>query len=318
MLEGISIDYIETTLGMKTSYQQWPHESELPYYLRDRYEFSQATIGNIKTIFVYPKMNLDQMGSVKKQISRIQKIEPLPVVFVLKSIDRNRRTYMISAKIPFIVPNNQIYLPFMGIVLQDRFKTEKIPMIRLQPSTQVLFFHFLYQKQNLIYLNDVAHMLGYSAMTISRAASQLEQTGLFGTQKDGLRKILISRYNGQQLFRKMLPYLISPVHKTIFIEKKNNLSKLYSAGISALSGKSMLNPPAVKCYATRKEQNWEKTNILMDADIQVQVELWKYDPGILGKNGIVDTLSLAMALKDNQDERVKEALDKTLNQIWEN
>jgi hypothetical protein len=142
MLEGISIDYIETTLGMKTSYQQWPHESELPYYLRDRYEFSQATIGNIKTIFVYPKMNLDQMGSVKKQISRIQKIEPLPVVFVLKSIDRNRRTYMISAKIPFIVPNNQIYLPFMGIVLQDRFKTEKIPMIRLQPSTQVLFFPF--------------------------------------------------------------------------------------------------------------------------------------------------------------------------------
>jgi hypothetical protein len=67
-----------------------------------------------------------------------------------------------------------------------------------------------------------------------------------------------------------------------------------------------------------KNRTGKKTNILMDADIQVQVELWKYDPGILGKNGIVDTLSLAMALKDNQDERVKEALDKTLNQIWEN
>ncbi|MFV0363377.1 MAG: hypothetical protein ACK5LL_09875 [Suipraeoptans sp.] len=58
----------------------------------------------------------------------------------MKEINRTRRAYMISAKIPFVILDKQIYLPFMGIVLQDKFQMKNHFTERLQPSTQVLFF----------------------------------------------------------------------------------------------------------------------------------------------------------------------------------
>ena len=44
----------------------------------------------------------------------------------------------------------------------------------------------------------------------------------------------------------------------------------------------------------------------------------QYDPKILGKNGIVDPLSLAIALQDSADERVEQAIDEMLMKAWGN
>ena len=138
------MDYIENTLGIKVHYQPWSHTDELPYYLLDRYDFQLATLDSVKALFLYPKTELDQLASVKKQIVKIQKFEPFPVVMILKNISRSRLQYMISAHIPFIVPEKQIYLPFMGIALQNRFGAESIGTEQLQPAAQVLFFYYLY------------------------------------------------------------------------------------------------------------------------------------------------------------------------------
>ena len=54
----------------------------------------------------------------------------------------------------------------------------------------------------------------------------------------------------------------------------------------------------------------------MDATVKAEVELWKYDPQILGNNGAVDTLSLAMSLVSRTDERVEEALDDMMEEMW--
>ena len=48
------MDYIENTLGLKVHYQPWNHTNELPYYLLDRYDFQQATLDSVKTLFLYP------------------------------------------------------------------------------------------------------------------------------------------------------------------------------------------------------------------------------------------------------------------------
>lgn len=311
------MDYIEAILGFKVQYEMWPRETELPFYILDKYEFRLATIGTIKTIFLYPKTELDQMASVKKQIAQIQKLETLPVAIVLKSISRNRREYMISAKIPFVVPDKQLYLPFMGIVLQEQFDAEMIHVEQLQPSAQVLFFYYLYQKKKHLYTNEAINALGFSGMTITRAVRQLEQTDLFITQKEGVQKILISKYDGHELFKRMYPYLISPVRKTIYVKTKTDLPATCTAGLSALSQKSMLNPPTVACYAVNgKNSKLVGTEILMDASTQMEIELWKYAPDILSKNGTVDTLSLIMSLKDNTDERIEDAIEEQLHYIW--
>ena len=135
-------------------------------------------------------------------------------------------------------------------------------------------------------------------MTVTRAVRQLEQTELFEVRKDGVQKILRGKYSGKELFEKVQPYLISPVRKVLYVYKEEYKNNLIAAGLSALSEKSMLNPPDVESYAVYgRGIQLKGTEKLMDAATQAEIELWKYDPQILGNNGIVDTLSLVMSLR---------------------
>ena len=42
----------------------------------------------------------------------------------------------------------------------------------------------------------------------------------------------------------------------------------------------------------------------------------RYDPRKLSKEKIVDGLSLALSLKEDADERVEEAVEEMLNNLW--
>ena len=44
------------------------------------------------------------------------------------------------------------------------------------------------------------------------------------------------------------------------------------------------------------------------------VELWKYDPQLFVKNGMVDPVSLAMSLCDMEDERVEGELERYMEE----
>ena len=80
----------------------------------------------------------------------------------------------------------------------------------------------------------------------------------------------------------------------------------------------MLNPPNIKCFATEKISQWKDvmTNSLQDSQMQVIIEMWRYNPRKLSHEKTVDELSLALTLKDNRDERVLEAVEKMLNELW--
>ena len=80
----------------------------------------------------------------------------------------------------------------------------------------------------------------------------------------------------------------------------------------------MLNPPAVGCYASGSVSSWEKnaTGKLQNSDDQCAVELWRYNPNKLASGEIVDRLSLALALRDDEDERIEEAVEEMLDGVW--
>lgn len=310
---GDILDYIEKMLHIKVQAKTWNHEQELPYFILDRYEIKYVQLDQVQTLFLYPKLVLDQIGTLKKQILRIQQIEKLPIVIVLENITQSRREYLITARIPFIVENKQIYLPFMGIVLKEKFDRDMNPIEHLQPSTQILFFYFINLKKKSVYISEVTNELPYSAMSISRAVTELVQTGLFEVEKEGIRNVLISKYSNYQLFHKIQSYLISPIRKIIYIKKNTDCSNLCLAGLLALAKRSMLNPDNVVTYAVNKiNKNWDICDQLIDAQTQVKVELWKYDPQLLSESGLVDSYSLAVSLKDAADERIEEAVEEML------
>ena len=80
----------------------------------------------------------------------------------------------------------------------------------------------------------------------------------------------------------------------------------------------MLNTPNVQCFASDTISEWQKSaaNTLKDSKTQVAVELWRYDPKKLADGKTVDVLSLALSLEDDQDERVEEAIEEMLKNLW--
>lgn len=310
------MDYIEDVLKVAVSCQSWKYKNKLPLFMIDKYDIKKVKIGNIDTIFLFVKSSLDSIPVLKKHISKIQKLECLPVVFVLKSNIRTFIEYLIQEGISFIVPYKQIYLPFMGMMLKDNYNfTDNDKFL---PSTQVVLFYYFYKQEKKLYIKEIIKYTGFSGMTITRAIRQLEQTGYFFLEKAGTQKILCSKYSPKELYEQLSSYLISPVRKikyvsSIEIDKKS----LCLSGLSALSSMTMINPDLVECFAVKDNlSKWKGSDILLNPLNQVKIEIWKYSPFILAKDNIVDPLSLIMTLKNENDEHIQEAVESLLKKVW--
>ena len=118
------MDYLNKVLGINVVYENSIFK-QLPNFIRTRYRLQMARLDEKKVIFLYPETELEQIGTLIKHIVHIQNVENLPVVLVLKEITWRQKEYLIRERIPFVVENKQIYLPFMALYLQERCSAEK-------------------------------------------------------------------------------------------------------------------------------------------------------------------------------------------------
>lgn len=311
------MDYIAQTLDLKVTYIPWDGANNMPYLITDRYEIQKVAIGTATAWMLKLKVEFPSVNTIQKHIARIQRAEQYPAFLVLDSISKYRRDALIKAHIPFVVPGKQLYLPFLGVALNERCDSEAENTEKLLPSAQAIFFYYLYSKQDRIYINDAVKDLQYSAMSVSRAAKQLVQTGLFEERKEGVQKLIIARYDRKEMFERMRPLMIDPVKRRIYIALEEIPAQCCLAGYSAMAHYTMLNAPALTCYAADVGAKLKGAAGLTDADHQAEVEIWKYDPIVLCKGNCVDPLSLIVSLQENPDERTEEAIEELLEKFWE-
>ena len=311
------MDYLNKVLGVKVIYED-ANFKHLPNFIATRYRLQMVSMNDQRMIFLYPKTELEQIEVLKKHIARIQNNENLPVVLVLKELSFRRKEYLIREKIPFIVDGKQIYLPFMAVCLQERCSAEKKPREEILPSAQMLLLHFIYGGAQELSTSQAAKDLELTPTSISRASRQLEEMGLLHIRKAGVQRIMQSEDPPKALFQKAEEKLLNPIKRTVYIPKEFVGTDLLESGYSALAEYSMLNAPNVRCYAAERISQWKDvmTNSLHDSQVQVAVEMWRYDPRKLSTRNIVDELSLALALREDADERVEEAVEEMLNELW--
>ena len=303
--------YIGKTLGITVQFHHWKGELELPFYITERYDMRLAELDDVRCVFLWPKEKLSQIGSLKKQIHRIQMEEPLPVVFVFERMDSYHRDAFIHAHLPFIVSESQLYLPFMGIYLQEKYMQNIKASDKLQPFTQLLLFYWYDQQENCLYMNDITKVLGCSAMTVTRAFRQLEETGFFETGKTGVQKYLKGKGERNTILEQLNDVASTPVAETIYInrdklEEGTEISEYFFSGKSALVRMGMEAEEKVPCYAVNKKTfHLSGSKELLNAETQAEVQLWKYDPSILARNGLVDPISLALSFQKPLDTFLK-------------
>ncbi len=311
------MEYLNKVLGIEVVYMNGKFE-HLPNFIVTRYRLQRVSMNGQGVIFLYPKTELEQVEVLKKQIARIQKNENLPVVLVLNELSFRQKEYLIREKIPFIVEGRQIYLPFMALYLQERCNAEKKPREEILPSAQMLLLHFIYGGAQELSTSQAAKDLELTPTSISRASRQLEEMGLLHIRKAGVQRILYSEDSPKMLFQKTGDTLLNPVKRTVYIPKELVGTDLLESGYSALTEYSMLNAPNVRCYAAERISQWKDvmTNSLQNSQVQVAVEMWRYNPRKLSMRNAVDELSLALALREDADERVEEAVEEMLNELW--
>ena len=311
------MEYLNKVLGVKVACEDVDFK-HLPNFIATRYRLQMVSMNEQKMIFLYPKTELEQIEVLKKHIARIQKNNNLPVVLVLKELSHRQKEYLIREKIPFIVDGRQIYLPFMAVYLQERCSAEKMPREEILPSVQMLLLHFIYGGAQELSASQAAKDLELTPTSISRASRQLEEMGLLHIKKVGVQRIMRSEDSPKILFQKAGDKLLNPIKRTVYITKEFVRTDLPESGYSALAEYSMLNAPNVRCYAAERISQWKDvmTNSLQNSQVQVAVDMWRYNPRKLSMRNTVDELSLALALREDADERVEDAVEEMLNGLW--
>lgn len=303
---------IDHIFGLSIRYEPWDNKSILPLYIVNSYQFYTAYIENIRCIVIQPIEELPTLPSLKKQIQKIRVIDDVPVVLYSKTISFYRRKSLLENHIPFMT-DKQVFLPFIGTLLVDEKKTEKIKD-KFVYSTQLLFLAYMYNHEKKVYVSDLSKSLPFSAMTLSRAVKQLDMTDLFSVYKDGVNKVIESKYSYKELFERVQHYLLTPVRQVGYMDQSLVTDHMVLSGESALSEMSMLNPSRIRTYAVYEKDfdNSQLIDGLIDPDVQVKVEIWAYDPQLFTHTNIADTLSIVLSLKENKDERIEEVLEDIL------
>lgn len=316
-IRGIVMDYLTKLTGINVTYQN--EENNFPHYILSRYLIKNVRLDNIDVFFLYPKSELDQINAIVKHISKIQQYNNKPAVLILNKLTSRERSYLLRERVPFIVNEKQIYLPFMAMYIQEKCDAPKIECDKLLPSAQQLLLSYIYNNSRALYLSEAVKTLTLTSTSVMRAANQLVEIGLFKTKKIGVQRIIYCDSNMKELFKEAQKYLFSPVKKVIFVDRKSVPDELLLSGYSALANYTMLNEPNIPCYAVNKEYTTFTgvSRKLMDSRSQCKIEIWRYNPDVLTLNNCVDELSLYLSLMSDEDERVEEALEILLDNVWE-
>lgn len=294
----------------------------LALYMTSGREFFMADIDGESFLLVKISAN-DRFGSIalEKQLTIFKNTMECEVAFQFDSLTKLQRDALIKRHIPFIAGSDQIYLPFLGIILRNNLKNmENVVADKMMPATQCLFLYLLYNHQHEYALKkQAADDLGLTRTSITRASEQLRAMGLITEEQQGKEIRMKTVVTGYDLYLLAREYLITPVQRRMYVERTDNLNSLVEAGESALSDRSMLGEPRIAIRAAFKGN--ETVKGLKEVDIKwqenvdiVMIELWKYDPLLFAKEGIVDPVSMAMSLSDSDDERVQGELERCMEE----
>lgn len=311
------MEYLNNVLDIKTEYMDESFD-HLPNYIYSRYNLQKVKLDGVDAIFVLPKDKLDAIDQVKKHLTYLERNYACHCVLVLNELPFRQREYLLKERIPFIVENKQIYLPFMATYIQNNRNKENKVYSHLLPSAQKLLLFFIYQGCHDMYPKQASDRLALTPMSISRASRQLQELGLIELTKDGVNHVMHSDCSPKELFQNAQKYLLNPVKKVIYIPKESLKQPIVKSGYSALATYSLLQEPDMLCVACEHIGIYQKqsTNQIFHTNEQICVEHWKYSPINIVEDESVDPLSLYLSLRNDHDERVQKEIDSMLTNLW--
>lgn len=299
--------------------------TNLPLFLRNRFTFCSADLFGHPWCLALedPSWDPGSVGEYEKQAANLRSVLPAPVVFILSALPSNSRNRMVQKGLPFIVPGNQAFLPAALVDLREHFPAPSVKgRESLSPTAQLtVLYHLQREPLRELPLKLIAEKLHCSAMMLTKVKDELEEAGLCGVERFGRSLTLTFSGTHQDLWELARGKMTSPVRKTRWVQWSTPGYPALLSGISALSRRTMLAADPLPTYALGPKilESWLERGTLTgcpDAEqATAKIEVWSYEPKLLGDNEAVDPLSLFLSLRDSADERVQQQLERMIEEI---
>ena len=186
-------EYVEKTLHTRVD-REPVDASGLPLYLRGLYSLERWTAFDVPFAVASP-VESPTVKTMAKHRDALEAALGTPVSFALEGATGYRIGRMLEAGLPFIAPDKQVYLPFLGIALssgrshaRDRRRTD---VGTFSPQAQRLALMALYGDLDGASVTQAAGLLGTAKMTASRAFDELAAADPSIVAAEGRRRVLI-------------------------------------------------------------------------------------------------------------------------------
>lgn len=323
------LKYLKNTAGEESKLENVPNDKldKLPFYLRETFRFQLLRFMNQDLLLAELQKNqIPPMRQLQIQLTNIGKIFRLPIVFLLKDVSAVLRNKLVGGKINFILPGKQMFLPDLMMDLKEKYETHDKTIKKLLPSAQVVLFYWILRKNNRmeeLTFQQLANELRYTPMAITNAIADLQRFDLCKIVGNKGKHV---HFEGarRDLWDRAQPFLINPIRRTLQISTVPQESSVYRTNVSALAHYTNIAEGDRLFIAVERKQFSELVKYVDENhrdiwDDEIQLELWKYNPGLLTDNianvNFVDPLSLYLTLLGDNDERTNIELKHLLGDI---
>ena len=318
-------EYVEKTLHTRV-YCEPVDASGLPLYLRGLYSLERWTAFGVPFAVASP-VESPTVKTMAKHRDALEAALGTPVSFALEGATGYRVGRMLEAGLPFIAPDKQVYLPFLGIALSDGRShardRRQADVDTFSPQAQRLALMALYGILDGASVTQAASILGAAKMTASRAFDELAAADPSIVAAEGRRRVLRPGGDKMALWRRLEPRMSSPVARVHRLARMPDMD-LPLGGISALCELSMLQDDPWPTFAATKAQE-RALELAADAretgadepeDPACVVQVLRYEP-VPAPGCAVDPLSAILSLPadERDDPRVAGEIENVLNRV---
>ena len=177
---------LEQYFGCKVKIAEYKKKLPLPIFMTMRDITMVEIYGvNFAVIDVMKETELS-VAAMKRQKAKYEEALQCPVAYEVALNSISMRNALVKSGVPFVDLPGNVFLPFMGIVLQDVYRKQLVKADKMMPATQMVFLELLYMNDEESALkSEVANKLNLTKTSITRATAQLEEMGLIRQVKSG-------------------------------------------------------------------------------------------------------------------------------------
>ena len=313
-------EYLEKSLKKPIKMSVYLDCKELLRTFGDIYDFYIIKMEDFEWLIAEPLMSFS-LNFMRKHQRLMKKLSGMECALYLKKQSLYKRNTMVEERIPFIIWDKMVFLPFLDILVYARADKALKPVEKIAFLTQKLLLLALYEKWKDMNVQKIAKELNVTTVAVHKCFDEIQYFKLPIIKDVGRSRLLSIDVSSREMWNMIEPIFRNPVIKTYKLVE--DIAADIKAGVSAICEYSGLQDNPCPTYAVTKRdlQRFQikiRQQAVTEDEIGCVVQELGYCIDFKGK-GLVDPLTVYMSLSDEQRQNgeIKICIDSMLKEhVW--